>query len=308
MKTQGNRTRARWLACAVAGLMAGTTFAYDAEPLGGTVTPQVLAEALLTAGSGIVINSVSYQGADIASGLFTNGQAIFGIDSGIVLTSGNVQGFGDNSNGQPGAALLNPLATGSTLDASVLTVRFTPSGDQIQFSYVFGSSEYPVYVDSEYNDVFGFFVNGENRALIPGTSTPVAINNINCGNDAGAGSRPHCGLFVDNRAGDQGLDANALGGWTRVFNLTASVNPGVENEMVLAIADVSDDNLDSAVLIAGGTLGVCGGPGQPPCGGGVNPTVPDYQPVPFMTPAPLALLVLVMGGVAARALRRQPRS
>ncbi|MCK9488948.1 MAG: choice-of-anchor L domain-containing protein [Xanthomonadales bacterium] len=307
MKRQRDFRRSRLLACAAAGLLAGTAFAYDAQPLGGTITPQTLAESLLTAGSGIVINSVDYQGADIASGLFTGGQAIFGIASGIVLTSGNAQTFGSTANGQPGAPLLKPLTTGTTNDASVLTIRFTPSGDQIQFSYVFGSSEYPQYVDSEFNDVFGFIVNGENRALIPGTSTPVAINNINCGDAGGAGSRPHCALFVDNRAGNQGMNADALGGWTQVFNLTAQVNPGVENELILAIADVVDNILDSAVLIAGGTLGVCGGPGQPPCGGGPTPPLPEYQPVPFMTPAPLALLVLMMGGVAARALRRQPR-
>lgn len=60
MKRQRDFRRSRLLACAAAGLLAGTAFAYDAQPLGGTITPQTLAESLLTAGSGIVINSVDY--------------------------------------------------------------------------------------------------------------------------------------------------------------------------------------------------------------------------------------------------------
>lgn len=288
----------------VAGGFASQGMAYQATPLGGSITPQTLAESLIAADSGIVINSVTYEGADIASGLFVDDSTIFGIEAGIVLTSGNAQTFGSNTNNVAGAPILKPLTTGLTRDASVLTIRFTPEGNQIQFSYVFASSEYPDYVDSEYNDVFGFFVNGQNRALIPGTTTSVAINNINCGDETGAGLRPFCNLFVDNRAGNQGLPQNALGGWTQVFNLTAEVNPGVENELILAVADVTDTILDSAAFIAAGTLGVCGGPGQPPCGGGGGPEPRPYVPVPFMSPLPLVLMTVMVGGLAGWRLRR----
>jgi len=41
------------------------------------------------------------------------------------------------------------------------------------------SSDFIQYVNSEYNDVFGFFLNGENIAKIPQSDMVVAINNVN---------------------------------------------------------------------------------------------------------------------------------
>ena len=50
----------------------------------------------------------------------------------------------------------------------------------VNFDYVFGSEEYYEYVGSPYNDAFGFFLNSQNIALVPGTTdTAVAINNVN---------------------------------------------------------------------------------------------------------------------------------
>lgn len=297
------------LAAISLGLMCtfGQAWAYTATPVGGTVTADAMAQSLLSQNSGIVINSASYTGANAASGTFTGGSAIFGIDDGIVITSGSAETFGDNPLGLPGIAILKPLTTGVTQDASVLTIRFTPAGNQVQFSYVFGSAEYPDYVDSEYNDAFGFFVNGTNYALLP-NSQPVAINNINCGDDAGVGAQPFCSIFVDNRAGAHGLAATALGGWTQILTLNAPVNPGVENELILAIADVGDGALDSAALIQGGTLQVCGGPGQSPCDPGTGGPGADAVALPLSSPAQLGLMALLLAGLAGWQLRYRRRA
>jgi hypothetical protein len=285
-------------------MLASQAAAYTATTIdGATVNAQTLAQSLLSANSNITINSVSYQGANIASGLFTGGSSIFGIDNGVVLTTGNANTFDSNQNGVAGAPILKPLTTGSTADASILTIRFTPVGNQIQFTYAFGSREYPSYVDSQYNDVFGMFVNGTNYALVPNTTTPVAINNINCGDASGAGAMPNCALFVDNRNGDQGLPLSALGGWTRALTFSAPVNPGVENELVIAIADVGDESLDSAAFIAGGTLGSCGGAGQPVCGGGAP--VRQAIELPLMSPAQTALMAMLFALFASWQVRRR---
>jgi len=235
-----------------------------------------LANTLLSGSSGITINTATYTGGATASGTFTGGGDVVGIDSGIVLTSGAatfIVGPNNNTafsvdNGAAGDADLSAIVSATTFNASTLNLNFTPAGNQIQFSYVFGSEEYNEFVNSAFNDVFAFFVNGVNFALIPGTSTAVSINNVNNG-FAGAGqlaSGPckNCAFYVDNATGAKNTQ---LDGFTTVLTFIAPVNPNVPNTLKISVADTSDPVLDSAVMIQGGSLQVCGGPGQPPCGG-----------------------------------------
>ena len=226
-----------------------------------------MVNALLSGGSGITINSATYTGANTASGLFSNGNSSnIGINQGIVLSSGLLDKmhieFSDH-NGSAGNPLLEEYNGGTaTYNASTLSIEFTPTGNQITFSYVFASREYPNYVNEAFNDTFALLVNGENRALIPGTETSVSINTVNCGDEAGQ-DPSHCNLFRDNRNGSiSDLD---LGGFTQIFNVVANVTPGVINTLTLVIGDTADEVLDSAVFLSGGSLSVCGGPGQPPC-------------------------------------------
>ena len=109
----------------------------------------------------------------------------------MVLTSGDINnvvgpnndGGADRRRGHAGDPDLDRLTGEPTFDATVLEFDFVPNADTLFFSYVFGSEEYNEFVGS-FNDVFGFFVNGQNVALIPGTNTPVSINTINNGNPA----------------------------------------------------------------------------------------------------------------------------
>lgn len=304
--------RASLIGAALAGAMASAPAlaALSTTAINGTtVTAETLAQSLLGSGSGITINSATYSGDNLASGLFTGGTGIIGFNSGIVLTSGhasfvtgpNTSGGFTVSNSAGGNADLNAIVSPlSTQDASVLEINFTPAGNKITFSYVFGSEEYNEYVNSQFNDVFAFFVNGVNAAIIPGTSVPVTINNVNCGNPFNAASpNPNCQYYINNTGtGSANLDTQ-LDGLTKVLFIAADVNPGVANVLKIAIADTSDSALDSAVFIQGGTLTVCGGPGQPPCtGGGDNGEVPE--------PGALALLGLV--GLAAGVTRRRRKA
>ncbi len=77
----------------------------------------------------------------------------------------------DNPGG--GDANLNALiAPRSTFDAAVLQFNFVPEFNLIRFDYVFSSDEYNEYANTEFDDVFGFFVNGVNCATVPGSVRP----------------------------------------------------------------------------------------------------------------------------------------
>jgi hypothetical protein len=211
-------------------------------------------------GGGITFSNATYNGAPLASGIFTNGLSSgIGIGNGIIMTSGdanlavgpnNAGGAGRN-NGFPGDADLNSLIPGSTFDASVLEFDFISDTGDVFFNYVFASEEYPEFVNSTFNDVFAFFLNGENIALIPGTNTPVSINNVNGGNPIGTNAtNPQ--FFIDNSTDAFNIEYD---GFTTIFTAQATgLVPGSTNTIKLAIADVADASLDSAVFIQGGTF------------------------------------------------------
>lgn len=243
------------VALAASGLLA---LAGSASALTVTTTgnPTTLANNIL--GPGVTLVSASYSGASVASGTFTGGAAAgIGIDKGIVLTTGYAQNVNGNANtsdsitgnnGLGGDAALNALIPGySTRDATLLTLTFTTTGGDLFFNYVFGSEEYNEYVGSSYNDVFGFFLNGtalaNNIALIPNTSTPVAINNVNGGNNS---------AYYKNNDPTDGVPTPypfEYDGFTTVFTASALNLGAGTHTIVLAIADAGDWVLDSGVFI-----------------------------------------------------------
>ena len=210
-------------------------------------------------GGGVTISNVQFTGANIAAGTFSGGTGIIGFESGIILSSGDIANvIGPNiqdgitaDNNLVGDSDLDALIPGyTTYDATVLEFDFVPATDQLQFKYVFSSDEYNEYVNTEYNDAFGFFVNGQNIALIPTTTTPVAINNVNCGGPIYGTDPSNCLYYINNDLDDSGgLINTEMDGLTVVFTATASVNPGVVNHIKLAIADAGDYLLDSNVFI-----------------------------------------------------------
>ncbi len=129
----------------------------------------------------------------------------------------------------------------------MLQFDFVPSSSTVQFNYVFGSDEYSDFSNTEFNDIVGIFINGTDCALVPGTEDPVDVDNINNGNDAGGDTTPHnVSLFRNNVPPTINTE---LDGLTTVLTCTADVEPGVSNTIKLAIADASDEALDSAVFV-----------------------------------------------------------
>ncbi|MFY9730445.1 MAG: choice-of-anchor L domain-containing protein [Candidatus Acidiferrales bacterium] len=228
-----------------------------------TLNPGLLAGQLV--GTGVTISNVKYTGSPVAAGTFHSESSIVGFTDGIILSTGSVRSvIGPNcsseittASGYPGDTdLSNLIGQNATFDAAVLEFDFVPTNPTIRFQYVFSSDEYEEFV-FQYNDVFGFFVNGQNVALIPQTSTPVSINNVNNGSTQVFGIPPVNPQFYVNN--DIQIFATPpvdteMDGLTVVLAATSKVNPGATNHIKLAIADALDDVVDSNVFIKAGSL------------------------------------------------------
>lgn len=242
-----------------------------------SVAASILANQIT--GGGVAISNISHTPLDsVTMGAFScSGACNIGLSSGIILTSGSssVAGQPNYGTGQGfsiGSNLfdldLYNLSPGTTLaDICILEFDFVAVSDTVQFNYVFGSEEYSDYVGSALNDIFGFFISGpgitgnQNIALVPGTTLPIAINNVNNGQSP-AGTPPtgpcmNCAYFLDNT-----LNAytTAYDGLTTVLTATGGgLQPGQTYHLKLAIADAIDHVFDSGVFLEAGSF-IASGP------------------------------------------------
>ena len=225
-------------------------------PDSSPASAQALVDALLNpyaAGTlKLVAGSMAYKGAPFASGVFSNGgtdaATTIGIESGVLLTTGDARFVSGNPlvpedaanknaystagavnaltvNNSPGDALFASVTANPTFNASILSFQFIPAGDTLKLTYVFGSEDYNNWVNSGIpTDVIGIFVNGVNYAVVPGTSTPISASAVNCGgpsSGAATGSNPqNCELYRDNPPFAGVIDTE-LNGVTVTLSVTA---------------------------------------------------------------------------------------
>lgn len=252
----------RWAGLVGLLLLLVVGFGSQAHALSVTVSADADTLTNTILGSGITVIGSSYTGASSAAGTFTGGGASgIGIESGIILTSGdaslapgpNDQDGATGDNGLGGLGYLDQLIPGyQTYDATVLELEFSlENSTDLYFNYVFASEEYNEYANTSFNDVFGFFLDGQNIALIPGTTTPVSINNVNGGNpeDGTPASNPE--YYHNNDPSDLQPPPFDIqyDGFTHVFTATATGLASGSHTIELAIADAGDTVLDSAVFI-----------------------------------------------------------
>lgn len=217
-------------------------------------------------GGGITVSNASFIGSATSAGIYTGStvesQGNSNLSQGIVLSSGNAAYLNhtvNSSNGITGYAAAGSDSDLESLlpsnynikDYSALTFDFEAGGEAgtsvtCSFWYVFGSDEYDEYVGSNYNDVFGFFLDGTNVATIPGTTTPVSINNVNGGTNSA--------FFTSNDYTKGATLATEMDGLTKPLFTEFTVNAGEKHTMKLAIGDAGDAVLDSWVLLGGKTF------------------------------------------------------
>lgn len=215
-----------------------------------------MALAQMLAGPGITVSNATLTGAPDASGSFNGSASNIGMPSGVILCTGpitvapgpNNTGSAGQDNGQPGNSQLNSLAGANTYNAIILEFDFIPLSNNIGFDYVFASEEYPEYVNTGFNDAFAFFISGpgiagqQNIALVPGTATPVTIDNVNGGS--------YSQYYVDNTGGS----TVQYDGFTTVLTATSTVQACQTYHLKIMIADAGDGIWDSGVFLAEGSL------------------------------------------------------
>ena len=250
-------------------------FSQTLNVVDGNTTPYT-PENLITnifLGDGVTVTGVTFFGDPLSVGYFSDAEDAIGIGRGVVMSSGRVSstqgGTGIDNPGSSFASYNSDTSVGDQdlndiagpgipeRDVCKYVISFIPTSDTLEFNYVFASEEYPEYSCSTFNDVFGFFISGpgivgtQNIALIPGTATPVSINNIHP--DNGPGCPPvNDQYYVDNN----GSSAHPVyDGYTQVFTARAVVTPCEEYTIKLAISDAGDEIFDSGVFLEAKSFG-----------------------------------------------------
>lgn len=221
------------------------------------VSALTMARAIFGEGVTVVGASMNVPSTSSTKGLYANGQLSPGVvpsDSGVILSTGNVRDFtqssGDpnrlpytstDSNGTDNDALFNAIAGAQTYDGVWLNADFVPTGNVMTMRFVFASEEYPEYVNSDFNDVMGVWVNGAYVPVVVGNGE-VGVNNLNLLSQEN--------LIVSNLNDAYNTE---MDGFTITLSLAIPVNPEVVNSIRIGIADTSDNRYDSNILIPRGS-------------------------------------------------------
>lgn len=234
---------------------------------------ELVRERFVKDNSGVKILKVDYRGSRHSIAYFLNKTPAFNIANGLILSTGFAQSVaGNNLKGNTGAPMGHPgdrdlsqLVQARTNDAAVLIIEFVSYADSIEFSYFFGSEEYPEYVNKGVNDVFAFFIRKvgdieyKNIAQLP-DGTPVTVDNINKkkNKEYYIPNGYFYGYDPDDPAADQAKTFRTMeftfDGFTTMLNAAARVEPFKPYELKIAIADVGDDLYDSGVFLEQGSF------------------------------------------------------
>jgi gliding motility-associated-like protein len=208
---------------------------------------------------------------DNAYGTFLAGDSTnLGLERGLLLTTGSIDiapgpnsvvdaGVEHNADGDDDLDYLSKIQGEGSLsgDACIVELDVFAATNELTFEYIFGSEEYPEFVNSEFNDIFAFFISGPgiegdpninnqlNIAVLPDGSTPVQINSVS--------HLENWQYFRNNELGRSleydGLIADFLG-QKKSLTARAQVEPCQTYHLKLAIADRRDYAYDSGVFIS----------------------------------------------------------
>lgn len=245
-----------------------------------TLTVQQLIDNVLV-GAGVTATNITVNGSAATANTvvgnatyFNSTSTTFPIPEGVLLTTGNGAGavgpnnIGSATNNTPATSTvtsdvhLNAIANANVTNGIVVEFDFEATGNLLQFDYIFGSEEYPEFVDAGFNDAFGFFLwgpgvsgpfvlggypaGGQNIAIVPGTSTPVTIDNVS--------PVTNSTYYSNNVGGAAYGTAIQYDGTTVTMTATSDLICGEIYHIKLAICNVGDQAWDSGVFLEAGSF------------------------------------------------------
>lgn len=267
--------------------LSSCCLSYSQIQITSGITPANLVQNVLI-GNGVSASNISFTGDANQIGQFNGINSTIGLSGGIVIASGDVNtiptpnpstdyfGAGDpdlltiaqSVTTNPDAGFIT-----STNDAAILEFDFVPQGDTVSFSFVFASEEYLTYVNSSFNDVFGFFLSGPgitgpyaapaafpngsiNLAAVPGSNPPlpITISTIYPPGDYDFDGMTDPGFneqyYIDNPTDN----THGLNGFTTPLSIGFDVICGETYHFKFAVADCQDGVLDTDVFFEAGSF------------------------------------------------------
>jgi len=227
-----------------------------------------LTNALLASNSGINVSNIALKAScQDAVNFYDGSLGALGISAGLLLTTGTTPGtantvgwFGTDNSGQSGFdngdadinAVVNTVFQTQSYDATTLEFDFSvadPNAKSISFDIVFGSDEYPEWVD-QFVDSAVVIVNGVNYALFNhDPNHPLSVISSNLA----------AGYFQDNTGNVLPIEYDGV---SHVLKIVAPINAGgAPNHIKIGIADTGDHIYDSGIFISNLSAGTIPGSG-----------------------------------------------
>ncbi|RMH20298.1 MAG: hypothetical protein D6698_04435, partial [Gammaproteobacteria bacterium] len=239
----------------------------DQIEVDASATPEEIVQSVVSGQTLITITDINCPNG--AVGTFLAGDNTdLGLEQGLLLSSGLAaeaanpatffasEGFG--APGDPDLDYLSEQNGNGSLsnDACVVEMDVFAATDELTFEYIFGSEEYPDFVESPFNDIFAFLVSGpgitgdpnignqQNVAVLP-NGTFIEINSVNPSENYYYYRNNENGMSV----AYDGLTSDSIG---VKKSLTARIPtiPCNTYHLKFAIADRGDTVYDSGVFIS----------------------------------------------------------
>ncbi len=267
----------------ILGLLTLTVFAGYSQAITVNTNlytvPQLVNNVLINTPNILATNVTWRTGTNFGSsngiGYFQNTNQTFPMESGVVLSTGNVLNtvgpnlsiLSDGSSSWTGDANLQNAMSGFSgnanfVNATVLEFDFVALSTNFNLDFLFASEEYGEY-QCTFSDSFVILLTNlntgvtTNLAVVPGTNIPISVTsvrnslyNTNCPSS----NSEYFGVF--NGGTNASASATNFNGQTVKMSATTSLEPITPYHLKIVVADRADSVFDSALFLGANSLNI----------------------------------------------------